>query len=143
MLSSSPLFDMLSDNELESVAELSRPRHFRAGQAVFEEGELGDCVYVIVSGEVEIVHRDSAGQQRTLKVLSSPECFGEMSLLDKEYRSATARAKTDAELLQLSAEDLTTFREQYRDGFTFLVINIAKVLAARLREANLRLLDQR
>jgi CRP/FNR family transcriptional regulator, cyclic AMP receptor protein len=141
VLSSSPLFDMLSDQELESVAHLSRLRRFTAGQTVFEEGELGDSVYVIVSGEVELLHRDSAGRQRTLKVLSSPECFGEMSLIDKEYRSATVRAKTDAELLLLSAENLTTFREQHRDGFTFVVMNIAKVLAARLREANTRLLD--
>jgi CRP/FNR family transcriptional regulator, cyclic AMP receptor protein len=141
VLSSSPLFDMLSDKELAAVADLSRPRRFAAGQTVFEEGALGDSVYVIVSGEVEILHQDASGRQWTLKVLSSPEFFGEMSLIDKEYRSATVRAKTDAELLHLSAENLTTFREQHRDGFTFLVMNIAKVLAARLREANARLVD--
>ena len=139
VLSSSPLFDMLSDQELEYVAHLSQLRRFAAGEMIFEEGELGDSMYVIVSGEVEVLHRDSAGQQKMLKVLSSPEFFGEMSLIDKEYRSATVRAKTDAELLHLSAENLTTFRERHRDGFTFVVINIAKVLAARLREANTRL----
>jgi len=141
VLSRSPLFDMLSDQELDCVADLAQPRRFTVGQTVFEEGELGDSVYVITSGEVEILHRDSAGRQRTLTVLSSPEFFGEMSLIDKEYRSATVRAKTDADLLHLSAENLTTFREQHRDGFTFLVINIARVLAARLREANTRLVD--
>jgi CRP/FNR family transcriptional regulator, cyclic AMP receptor protein len=142
VLSSSPLFDMLSDRELEYVANLSQPRRFAAGEMIFEEGELGHSMYVIASGEVEVLHRDSAGQQKMLKVLSSPEFFGEMSLIDKEYRSATVRARTDAELLHLSAENLTTFREQHRDGFTFVVINIARVLSSRLRQVNARLLDQ-
>jgi CRP/FNR family cyclic AMP-dependent transcriptional regulator len=130
LLSGSPLFEMLSNQELEYVADLSRPRHFQAGATIFEEGELGDSLYVIASGEVEVVRRDASGPR---------EFFGEMSLIDKEYRSATVRAKTDCELLHLTAENLTAFRKQHRDGFTFVIINIARMLSARLREANTRL----
>ncbi|HME90920.1 MAG TPA: cyclic nucleotide-binding domain-containing protein, partial [Myxococcaceae bacterium] len=65
------------------------------------------------------------------------------SLIDKEYRSATVRARTDAELLHLTAENLATFRKRHRDGFTFVVINIARVLSARLREANAKLAASR
>ena len=137
VLSTSPLFEMLSNQELEFVAELSGPRHYSAGQVVFEEGELGDSLYVIVSGEVEVLQRE-AHHQRVIAVLGPPEFFGEMSLIDKEYRSATVRARTDAELLHLTAENLTTFRKQHRDGFTFVVINIARVLSSRLRQANIR-----
>ena len=139
VLSRSPLFEMLSNQELEYVAELSRPRKFTAGQVVFEEGELGDSLYVIVSGEVEVLKRDDKGNPQLIARLGPPEFFGEMSLIDKEYRSATVRARSDAELLQLTAENLTTFRKQHRDGFTFVVINIARVLSARLREANSKL----
>lgn len=139
VLSSSPLFEMLSNQELEYVAELSRPRRYSAGQVVFEEGELGDSLFVIVSGEIEVLRRDVSGEQKVIAVLGPPEFFGEMSLIDKEYRSATVRARTDAELLHLTAENLTTFRKQHRDGFTFVVINIARVLSARLREANTKL----
>ncbi len=139
MLSSSPLFEMLSNQELEYVAELSRPRRFAAGQVVFEEGELGDSLFVIASGEVEVLRRDASGEQKLIAVLGPPEFFGEMSLIDKEYRSATVKARTDAELLHLTAENLTTFRKQHRDGFTFVVINIARVLSSRLREANTKL----
>jgi len=139
LLSGSPLFEMLSNQELEYVADLSRPRHFRAGATIFEEGELGDSVYVIASGEVEILRRDATGAPHRLAVLGPREFFGEMSLIDKEYRSATVRAKTDCELLHLTAENLTAFRKQHRDGFTFVIINIARMLSARLREANTRL----
>jgi CRP/FNR family transcriptional regulator, cyclic AMP receptor protein len=138
VLSRSPLFEMLSNQELEYVADLSRPRKYAAGQVVFEEGELGDSLYVIVSGEVEVLRRDEKGNPRLLTRLGPPEFFGEMSLIDKEYRSAAVRARVDSELLQLTAENLTTFRKQHRDGFTFVVINIARVLSARLRESNAR-----
>lgn len=139
VLSGSPLFDMLSNQELEYVADLSRPKKIGAGRVIFEEGELGDSLFVISSGEVEVVRKDPAGAPRVLATLTAPQFFGEMSLIDKEYRSATVRAKSDCELLHLTAENLTTFRKQHKDGFTFVVINIARVLSSRLREANQKL----
>ena len=139
VIARSPLFEMLSDPELDYVAELSRPRHLNSGEVMFEEGDLGDSVFVIVAGEIEVLRRDATGAQKVLTVLNPMEFFGEMSLVDKEYRSATIRARTDVDLLQLSAENLTTFRKNYRDGFTFVIINIARVLSTRLRDANSRL----
>jgi CRP-like cAMP-binding protein len=139
VLSTSPLFEMLSNQELEYVAELSRPRRFTAGQVVFTEGEIGDSLYVIASGEVEVLRRNGSGENSAIATLRAPEFFGEMSLIDKEYRSATVRARTDAELLHLTAENLATLRKRHRDGFTFVVINIARVLSSRLREANSKL----
>ena len=139
VLSGSPLFEMLSNQELEYVADLSRPKRVGAGQVIFEEGELGDSVYVIASGEVEILRRDASGEQKVIAVLGSQQFFGEMSLVDKEYRSATVRARSECDLLHLTAENLTTFRKHHRDGFTFVIINIARMISARLREANIRL----
>ncbi len=139
VLAASSLFDMLSNHELEFVADLARPRRFKAGEVIFEEGSLGDSVYVVGEGQVEVLQRQPSGGQRQLAVLSRPHFFGEMSLIDKEHRSATIRARTDADVLQLTVENLATFRRQYRDAFTFIVINIARMLSSRLREANLRL----
>jgi CRP/FNR family transcriptional regulator, cyclic AMP receptor protein len=139
VLSGSPLFEMLSNQELEYVAELARPRRFAPGQLVFEEGELGDSVFVVASGEVEVAGRDASGEVKVIATLGPSQFFGEMSLIDKEYRSATVRARGECEALQLTAENLTTFRKQHRDGFTFVIINIARMLSGRLREANTRL----
>jgi CRP/FNR family transcriptional regulator, cyclic AMP receptor protein len=139
VLSRSPLFEMLSTSELEFVADLSRPRRFAVGEIIFEEGELGDSLFVIVEGEVDVLRKNDASELKVLASLRAPAFFGEMSLIDKEYRSATVRAKTEAVLLHLTAENLALFRKQYRDGFTFLVINIARMLSGRLREANQRL----
>ncbi len=139
VISSSPLFEMLSPAELARLAELARVRRFDAGEVVFEEGDLGDSLYVIVDGLVEVVRRQPGGEVHALTLLSAPEFFGEMGLIDKDYRSATVLAKTDANLLQLTAQDLRAFRQSHGDGFTFVVVNIARSLSARLREANARL----
>ncbi|HEX5752286.1 MAG TPA: cyclic nucleotide-binding domain-containing protein [Archangium sp.] len=139
VISSSPLFEMLSSTELAYLAELAEQHRYEAGEPVFEEGEPGDSLYVIVRGEVEVVRRDSGGAPRPLTVLTAPDFFGEMSLIDKEYRSATVRARTEAVLLRLTTQHLSTFRQTHRDGFTFVVINIARILSARVREANARL----
>jgi CRP/FNR family transcriptional regulator, cyclic AMP receptor protein len=139
VISSSPLFEMLSPAELARLAELARVQRFNAGDVVFEEGDLGDSLFVIVQGQVEVVRRQPSGEVHPLITLSAPEFFGEMGLIDKDYRSATVRAKTDADLLQLTAQDLRAFRQSHGDGFTFVVVNIARSLSARLREANARL----
>ena len=139
VLQKSPLFEMVSPAELELAAEMSRPRRFAAGEMVFEEGDLGDALFVIASGEVEVLRKNDAGEQKVLQVLAPPEFFGEMSLIDKEYRSASVRAKVDSVLLQLTAENFAAFRRYHRDGFAFVVMNIARVLSSRLRAANLKL----
>ena len=135
-LKNSPLFEMLSQSEIEAISDLSKLRRFAPGETIFEEGDLGDSVYVIAGGEVDVLKHSEANGDRLLATLCERDFFGEMSLIDKEYRSATVRAKSEAQLLQLSAENLVVFRKTYKDGFAFLVINIARVLSSRLRETN-------
>ncbi len=134
----SPLFDQLSPAELEVLAELSRPRRFARGQAILEEGEQGDSLYVLVSGDVEVLRREGE-REKPLARIEPPQFFGEMALVDREERSATVRAVSDVTALQLTAQNFTAFRRQSRDGFTFVVINIARALSKRLREADARL----
>ncbi|MBM4779900.1 MAG: cyclic nucleotide-binding domain-containing protein [Archangiaceae bacterium] len=139
VLSGSSLFDMLSNEELAAVAQLASEVRVEAGEVLFEEGQLGDSVFVLAQGEVEVVRRDASGTPRCIATLGPQQFFGEMSLIDKEYRSATIKARTACELLHLSSEKLTAFRRLHRDGFTFIVINIARMLSARLRDANSKL----
>ena len=133
LLAGSPLFEMLSNQELEAICGLLTPRNLSAGATIFTEGALGDGLYLVASGEVDVLHSSRNGPIATLGV---GECFGEMALVDKDYRSATVKARTDVELLHLSPEGLAQFRKVQKDGFGFLVMNIARLLSVRLREAN-------
>lgn len=133
LLAGSPLFEMLSNQELEAICALLTPRNLSAGATIFTEGALGDGLYLVASGEVEVFHSSRNGP---LATLGAGECFGEMALVDKDYRSATVKARSDVELLHLSPESLARFRKDNKDGFGFLVMNIARLLSVRLREAN-------
>lgn len=139
VLRRSPVFEMLSEAEIDVLAELSRPRRFAGGDVIFREGDAGDALFVLGSGEVEVVARGPGGSERRLALLGPPGAFGEMSLVDREVRSATVRARTDCEALQLTAENFTAFRKRSRDGFTLFLVNVARVLSSRLRETNQKL----
>lgn len=127
---------MLSNQELDAICALLVPKDIPSGGVIFAEGALGDGLYLIASGEVEVFQTAHTAPIATLTV---GECFGEMALVDKEYRSATVKARTDVQLLHLSPEALAEFRKAQKDGFAFLVMNIARLLSVRLREANLKL----
>lgn len=141
ILSDSPLFFNLLIPELDTIAGLFVEREYRDNDWVFREGDVGDSLYVIASGEVDIVKGTADGAEVVIATLRSPNFLGEMSLIDKEFRSASVRARGPTTLLQLSNENLHTFAKHYRNGFTWIVVNIARILSTRLREMNKRLAE--
>ena len=138
VLAESPLLDILLTTELTMLAYLFSIREFGPGDIVFNEGEVGDSLFVIAEGAVEVLHRSPNGERVVIAELEAPQFFGEMSLIDKEYRSASVRSKTNTQLLQLSNENLHVFAKNYRNGFTWVIVNIARVLSSRMRETNRR-----
>jgi CRP-like cAMP-binding protein len=71
-----------------------------------KEGEPGESLFVVRSGEIELFIKDTAGQKIVLAIVRSGEVFGELALLDPGARTATAVALVDSELLELDREDL-------------------------------------
>ncbi len=142
VLRRSPLFDMLSEAELKALAALSRARTYGANDVVFREGDAGDALFVLAQGEVDVIARAPSGEHRTLATLGPPDAFGEMSLIDREVRSATVRARSECVALQLGADSFTAFRKRSRDGFTLFLVNVARILSSRLRETNRKLADR-
>jgi CRP/FNR family transcriptional regulator, cyclic AMP receptor protein len=136
ILAETPLFANLLPAELGMLADLFTERTLVAGAAVFQEGDIGDSVFVIAAGEVSVLRRNAAGRETEIARLGAPQFFGEMSLIDKEYRSATVRATQPTRLLVLSNENLYTFAKHFRNGFTWVAVNIARTLSSRLRQAD-------
>ena len=80
---------------------------YEPGALVFQEGDRGDCVYFIRSGEVEVVRKTDEGETPVAK-LSSGEYFGEMALLSNDPRNATVRAVAATELAMLGKGNFMT-----------------------------------
>jgi CRP/FNR family transcriptional regulator, cyclic AMP receptor protein len=106
-------------------------RDFKAGVVLFEEGQPGDYMYVVQSGEVEIC-RQVGETQRVLAVLPSGEFFGEMAILNGRPRSATAVVRTDSRLLVIEGK---TFEAMLR-ARPEIALRIIKSIATRLESAN-------
>ena len=103
ILRGEPLFDCLDDTQLESVLQRSHVNHFGRGERVIEEGAEGDSMFILLRGTAQV----SVGREDTrirVGVLRSGDCFGEMSLLTGEPRTATVRAEGDCEVLEISKE---------------------------------------
>lgn len=96
----------------------------RDGAVIYEEGETGDCAYIVKRGEVEIRH---AGQ--AVETIAVGEIFGEMALIDGDTHGASAVAVGDVELLAI---DRDLFGALIRDDHDF-ALAIMCLLARRLR----------
>ena len=96
-----PLFDDLSDDELQVLAAGLEGREYREGETVVEEGAPGDSMFVVVGGTVEVLTKKRDADV-VLAVLGPGDFFGEAALLSGRPRTATIRAKTPAECLELS-----------------------------------------
>src|SRR5262249_42896009 len=89
-----------------SLAEFIDIRQIAAGETLFKAGEPGESLYIVRDGEVELFIKDTAGQKILLAIAGKGEVFGELALLDRGPRTATAMALADTELLELDRDDL-------------------------------------
>ena len=88
--------------------------HYEPGDIIFNEGDVGDYFYIIVSGQVEVL-RSKEGQYIRLSVLSSGEYFGEMAILNDKKRSATIRCITACDVIALRNKDFGALLSNLED----------------------------
>ena len=127
------LFQGLPEDELGGVSELVKGVSAPHGEVLFEEGEPGDCFYVVSKGAVEISKSLPGGGTEKLEVRRTGGAFGEMALLNDAPRSATAKALEETELLTLARED---FEELI--GGDSLATRMLQVLSKALRALGVR-----
>jgi CRP/FNR family transcriptional regulator, cyclic AMP receptor protein len=116
-----------------SMTQVQLPR----GQAVFQEGEPGDRLYIIGFGKVKLGRRSSDGRENLLSILGPGEMFGELSLFDPGPRTASATAVADARLFELGHAELIEWLERY----PAVAKHLLEALARRLRRTNEALAD--
>jgi len=132
------LFKLLDENELAELASVIDSKTVVGGQIIFNAGELGDSLYIVRSGEVELFVKDTAGQKIVLTTAEPNDLFGELSMLDERPRSATAMALENTELLLLDREDLLLLFQKQPDA----ALNMLAALSTMLRKVD-RLLQTR
>lgn len=107
------------------------------GEYIFREGDLGTEMYIIQTGEVEILKRQSDGKNRPLAILAQGDFFGEMSILEDLPRTASAKARGACKLVQI---DGATFDQMLRKT-PEIAVRMMRKLSRRLRETDVKLRD--
>lgn len=137
VLSGSPLFMALdtsgADALRRSMFEVNLPR----GSVLFDEGEPGNTLYVILLGKIKLGTTSGDGRESLLAVLGPGEMFGELSLFDPGPRMSTATAITDSRVAGLSHEAL----RPWLTGRPEVAESLLQALAHRLRRTNETLAD--
>ena len=125
------IFKALTIRELTAIAQITEESDKKLGYEIFKEGDFGDQMYLLVSGEVEIYKNQEDGKVK-LAELSTGDYFGEMALFEKKARSATAVVKKETRFLEIDGYDF----EQIMREYPSIAINVCRVFSERLRETN-------
>ena len=136
-ISQVPLFGGLDDAQQVSLQQKMGHTTLRRGETLFDEGDLGDRLYIVTEGKVKLGHTSSDGRESLLAVLGPGEIIGELTLFDPGPRSTTATAVSPASLLYLEHEDLM----HVLDTNPTLAKHMLRALAQRLRRTNESLSD--
>ena len=107
---------------------------YRDGEEIIRQGNTGDSMYVVQSGRVEVVQSSATGEQH-LAFLEAGDFFGEMSVFEKEVRSASVRAAGESRVLKI---DKKTLLRRIRED-PLLAVNLLKTMSHRIRYLNTEL----
>jgi hypothetical protein len=131
-----PFFRNIPIEQLEGLASACQEQKYAKGAKVFNAGDQGEALYVIVAGQVKI-EQEKRGAATLLATLTGNSYFGEMSLFDKSPRSASATVSADSLILELNRAPVLALTMQSPD----LALELINVLSHRIRETGDRLAD--
>lgn len=107
-------------------------QHYPAGSLIFREGDVGNRMYIILNGRVNIRKKTGEQSYKTLTVLQKGDVFGEMAIVEMKPRSASAITEVDCQLMVLDRDAFYLLVSQNSD----FAIKMIKSLSARLRKAD-------
>jgi CRP-like cAMP-binding protein len=133
-LRSQPIFSSLNEEEITNLLrdEVSQERVYPQGAVIVRGGEVGDSVFLISSGSVQVALHGTVGPFFPLAVLQAGEIFGEMAVLERRPRSATVLARENCLLLEIAGEEIRKLLEAHLE----MQVKMYTVIRDRLRKAN-------
>lgn len=135
LLKNIPLFETLDTSSLKKIKKLLIKEQFKKGKKIIKEGVMGDSLFILVEGGVEVVKGKGKTAER-VATLKPFDFFGEMSLLENKPRSASIIASKNSTLLRLSKDDF----EELMSVYPKISLEIMKTLSARIRETDMKLI---
>ena len=120
----------MSEQEIRLLVPHVQVHEFGAGETLFTQGHMGDTMYIIRRGRVEVFARAQNGLMRSVAVMGRPQIVGEAGMMTGEPRNATVKAQTDVEVLELNRESFAELFKKHPEA----VEQISDVIANRASE---------
>jgi len=140
-LSHSPLFKDWSWDELDTLSSYMLGYRAKAGDLLFEEGDEGDAMGLLLSGQIEVRKQDMAGVAQFVTHIVAGRTFGEMAAIDGEKRSATCIATEPCVLALLPKAQFERILTVNQALGIKLLLRVTQLLSQRLRLVNDVLVD--
>jgi CRP/FNR family transcriptional regulator, cyclic AMP receptor protein len=134
-----PFFEGLTREALALIARVTAEESHATGTKLFQYGDPGDKLFVILEGKVRISREVAGMGEEALAVLGPGEVFGEMSLLDESPRSADARVHERCRALVITKEAFDDLLFVHKELAFEVLWNCVRILSVRLRETNEKL----
>ena len=135
------LFDNLTSEDVRQLLPACDELTVSAGQVVFEAGTVELALYVVLEGTAEVDLEPPRAQERIVAELSPGSVFGESSFFHTSPHSATVKARTDVRLLRLNRQLFDNLVQSGNLAALRIAANAAKILAARLQQADRLIVD--
>ena len=129
LLLSMPFFSSLSSEQLRKVALIAQEQTVSSGEVFIRQGDTGNSLYIIMSGQVKVFRTSSSGMETVLALRGPGNSIGEMALLTDEPRSASVQATQESSLLIITKDD---FDQLLGENLALAQIFV-KIVAGRLR----------
>lgn len=127
-----PLFAEFGDEDLAAVAALMQTRKYPRHAVLVYEGDPGDALFIVISGNVAVTRVSNEGKETILSILKEGDFFGEMGVLDGSPRSATIKAQADVEVAMLPRKEFLDLLGRS----PLMSLRLVLALSARLRNTN-------
>ena len=127
-----PLFSLLTVAQAELISGAVIKRRFKRGEALVEQGQKSNALFILLTGRARVMTSDSRGREVILATLSQGDYLGEMSIIDNEPHSATVRAEVQTDVLLLGR---TEFARCLSEN-TSMSLVVMRGLVKRLRQAD-------
>jgi CRP/FNR family transcriptional regulator len=124
------LFSTLKTEDLHMISTIASEEAYEDGHTLFYEGDIGDRLFIVVSGEVMILKKNKDGEEKQIATLKENSVLGELSLFDAETRTATVRCSSRSIFLVIERTDM----EQLAHEYPAIAFGFIKVLMSRMRE---------
>ena len=135
-LEKSELANVLSRSEQVQLASLLEEVHLLPDDMLFRQNDFGDGLYMIVSGDVEVLIEPERGNELVITLLSEGDMLGEFTLLEPAARSASAIARSRSVLYYLSSKRFELWKDAYHPVAYKLLRHLSKLACERLRQVN-------